>query len=75
MKIRALKKKSTDEDPGLRIESFAIIKLCGVTTEFKIFFFTMQTLKELIKIPYFNFISQVLHHVSVKPFAFCSAIH
>ena len=28
---------STDEDPGLRIESFAIIKLRGVTTKFKIY--------------------------------------
>ncbi len=37
-----------DEDPGLRIESFAIIKLRGVTTKFKIYFFTMQTFKELI---------------------------
>ena len=27
---------STDEDPGLRIESFAMIKLRGVTTKFKI---------------------------------------
>ncbi len=27
---------STDEDPGLRIESFAIIKLRGVTTKFRI---------------------------------------
>ncbi len=27
---------STDEDPGLRIESFAIIKLRGVTTKLKI---------------------------------------
>ncbi len=39
---------STDEDPGLRIESFALIKLRGVTTKFKIYFFTMQTFKELI---------------------------
>ena len=28
-----------DEDPGLRIESFAIIKLRGVTTKFKNIFF------------------------------------
>ncbi len=27
---------STDKDPGLRIESFAIIKLRGVTTKYKI---------------------------------------
>ena len=30
---------STDEDPGLRIESFAIIKLRGVTTKLNIIFF------------------------------------
>ena len=30
---------STDEDPGLRIESFAIIKLRGVTTKCKKIFF------------------------------------
>ncbi len=35
-----------DEDPGLRIESFAIIKLRGVTTKYKNIFFTMQTFKE-----------------------------
>ena len=39
---------STDEDPGLRIEYFAIIKLPGVTTKYKIYFFTMQTFIELI---------------------------
>ena len=39
---------STDEDPGLRIESFAIIKLRGVTTKCEIYFFTMQTFKELM---------------------------
>ncbi len=44
---------SADEDPGLRIESFAIIKLRGVTTKYKICFFTMQTFKELSKIVYF----------------------
>ncbi len=38
----------TDEDLGLRIESFAIIKLRDVTTKYKIYFFTMQTFKELI---------------------------
>ncbi len=42
-----------DEDSGLRIESFAIIKLRGVTTKFKIYFFTMQTFKEL-NIDYFG---------------------
>ena len=39
---------STDEDPGLRIESFAIIKLRCVATKSKIYFFTMQTFKELV---------------------------
>ncbi len=29
---------STDEDLGLRIESFAIIKLRGVTTKYKIYY-------------------------------------
>ena len=40
---------STDEDPSLRIESFAKINLRGVST--KLYFnliFTMQTCKELI---------------------------
>ena len=39
-----------DEDPSLRIESFVIINLRGVST--KLYFnliFTMQTYKELIK--------------------------
>ena len=27
---------STDEDPGLRIESFAIIKIRGVSTKYKL---------------------------------------
>ncbi len=35
--------------PGLRIESFAIIKLRDVTTKLNIIFFTMQTFKELIR--------------------------
>ena len=30
---------STDEDPGLRIKSFAIIKLHGVSTKLNIIFF------------------------------------
>ena len=38
---------STDEDPSLRIESFAIIKLRGVSTKlFLNLIFTMQTYKE-----------------------------
>jgi hypothetical protein len=30
---------STDEDPGLRIESFAVINLCGVSTNKKYYMF------------------------------------
>ena len=41
---------STDEDPGLQIESFALINLRGVTTNKTIIcFITMQTYKELKK--------------------------
>ena len=39
---------STDEDPGLRIESFAVINLRGVSTNKTIIYFiAMQTYKEL----------------------------
>jgi hypothetical protein len=39
---------STDEDPGLRIESFAVINLRGVSTNKTIIcFIVMQTYKEL----------------------------
>ena len=38
---------STDEDPGLRIESFAVINLRGVSTNKTIYFIAMQTYKEL----------------------------
>jgi hypothetical protein len=39
---------STDEDPGLQIESFAVINLCGVSTNNSIIcFIAMQTYKEL----------------------------
>ena len=37
---------STDEDPGLRIESFAIIKLRGVTTKLNIIFFHHEFMLE-----------------------------
>jgi hypothetical protein len=38
---------STDEDPGLRIESFAVINLRGVSTNKTIIcFIAMQTYKE-----------------------------
>ena len=41
---------STDEDPGLRIESFAVIYLRGVSTNKTIIYLiAMQTYKELIK--------------------------
>ena len=40
---------STDEDPGLRIESFAVINLRGVSKNKTIIcFIAMQTYKELI---------------------------
>ena len=40
---------SADEDPSLRIESFAIMNLRGVSTKLnKCIVFTMQTYKELI---------------------------
>ena len=50
---------STDEDPGLRIESFAVIHLRGVSTNKTIIcFIAMQTYKENIKMletePYFR---------------------
>jgi hypothetical protein len=39
---------STDEDPGLRFESFAVINLRGVSTNKTIIYFiAMQTYKEL----------------------------
>ena len=39
---------STDEDPGLRIESFEVINLRGVSTNKTIIYFiAMQTYKEL----------------------------
>ena len=41
---------STDEDPGLRIESFAVINLRGVSTNKTIIYLiAMQTYKELIR--------------------------
>ena len=40
---------STDEDPGLRIESIAVINLRGVSTNKTIIYFiAMQTYKQLI---------------------------
>ena len=45
---------STDEDPGLRIESFAVINLRGVyTNKTIIYFIAMQTYKELMKVSLF----------------------
>ena len=41
---------STDEDPGLRIENFAVINSRGVSTnKTVIYLIAMQTYKELIK--------------------------
>ncbi len=40
---------STDEDPGLRIESFAIIKLRGVSTKLNIIFFHHANFQEINK--------------------------
>jgi hypothetical protein len=46
---------STDEDPGLRIESFAVINLRGVSTNKTIIYFiAMQTYKELIRVSMFT---------------------
>ena len=45
---------STDEDPGLRIESFAVINLRGVSTNKTIIYFiAMQTYKELVSLDLF----------------------
>ena len=42
-----------DEDPGLRIESFAVINLCGVSTNKTIIYIiAMQTYKELISLEF-----------------------
>ena len=42
---------NTDEDPSLRIESFAILNLRGVSTKLnKYIVFIMQTYKETIKL-------------------------
>ena len=42
---------STDEDSGLRIESFAVINLRGVSTNKTIIYFiAMQIYKELVQI-------------------------
>ena len=49
---------STDEDPGLQIESFAVINLRGVSTNKTIIcFITMQTYKELNR----NLITQYIY--------------
>jgi hypothetical protein len=56
---------STDEDPGLRIESFAVINLRGVSTNKTIIYFiAMQTYKELslelIELSSINKVSQLV---------------
>ena len=40
-------KSDEDEDPGLRIESFAIIKLRGVSTKLNIIFFHHANFQEI----------------------------
>ena len=46
--IHIIRNISTDEDPGLRIESFAVINLRGVSTNKTIIYLiAMQTYKEL----------------------------
>ena len=39
---------STDEDPSLRIENVAIIKIRGISTKYKLYFSAMQTYKEIL---------------------------
>jgi hypothetical protein len=51
---------STDEDPGLRIESFAVINLRGVSSNKTIYFIAMQTYKELIICISLKFISDTI---------------
>ena len=54
---------STDEDPGLRIESFAVINLCGVSTNKTIIYFiAMQTYKELILNTFTIHLLVYIHH-------------
>ena len=45
--IKTISTDLTDEDPGLQIESFAVINLRGVSTNSIICFIAMQTYKEL----------------------------
>ena len=45
--IKSIDFISTDEDPGLRIESFAIIKLRGVSTKLNIIFFHHANFQEI----------------------------
>jgi hypothetical protein len=57
---------STDEDPGLRIESFAVINLRGVSTNKTIIcFIAMQTYKELISLFTFDFLCMNFRRVRV----------
>ncbi len=51
---------STDEDPGLRIESFAIIKLRGVTTKLNIIIKQYTFLLALNLLKQFNYCTKVL---------------
>jgi hypothetical protein len=70
-RARALNKShiiSTDEDPGLRIESFAVINLRGVSTNKTIIcFIAMQTYKELKTIPLMkSFLSNEMQFENVR---------
>jgi hypothetical protein len=67
---------STDEDPGLRIESFAVINLRGVSTNKTIIYFiAMQTYKELITILSIDNISVTLDIFGVLFSKFYSYIY
>ena len=62
---------STDEDPGLRIESFAVINLRGVSTNKTIIsFIAMQTYKELINIQ----ISHILYSYLIVYVRGCTVV-
>ena len=51
---------STDEDPGLRIESFAIIKLRGVSTKLNIIFLHHANFQEINKGKHIRFLAYSL---------------
>jgi hypothetical protein len=67
-KLSIRKPESSDEDLGLRIESFAVINLRGVSTNKILVFIAMQTYKELMSVYVENQI-QMLHMLLVDPTA------